>query len=688
MIHGPCGVLNPNSPCMADGVCTKGYPKQFREATAENIDGYPMYRRRDNTNHVIINGNVVDNRWIVPYNPYLTKKYNAHINVEICSSIKSIKYIFKYVYKGHDCAKVVFENNGQGSITWDEIKTFLDARYVSAPEAMWRLLEKKMHEKSHSIIRLPVHLPDMQPVYFYDDEERRALERAAQRNTMLTAWFELNRTDPEANRYLYADIPKHFVWKNNKWERRVRLGDRIVSRLYSVSPKDTERFHLRMLLFHVPGAKSFEELRTYDSVTMESFKEACRARNLLEDDGEWRDCLREASNFQMPAKLRQLFSFICVFCNPTSPLELWEEFKSYLCEDFAVHTSVQQSVNLALHNIADHLHAHNMTLTTIGLPEPATSHTYVNIDFYDLETEKQEGERLMAMLNPEQRSIFDAIMNAIQDVDEASPKTFCVNAFAGSGKSFLFNAIIRSVRGLGEIAVPVAWTGIAAIILEGGRTAHSRFKLPVPILENSSCSIRHNTEDGRFLKAAKIIIWDECTMTPHHALSAVDRLFRDLTGSDLPFGGKVFVLGGDWRQILPVAVHANRTTILETCLKNSPLWSIFKQFALIRNMRTEPDEKDFADWLLHLGNGTLTNNCRLGEDDVEIPEECVVRDSIVDEIFGSSITDMENLSEKAILCPKNEDSLKINEQVLKKLSGQNKTYFSADSIMCEDQEEQ
>ncbi|GBN27558.1 hypothetical protein AVEN_167654-1, partial [Araneus ventricosus] len=237
MIHGPCGVLNPNSPCMADGVCTKGYPKQFREATAENIDGYPMYRRRDNTNHVIINGNVVDNRCIVPYNLYLTKKYNAHINVEICSSIKSIKYIFKYVYKGHDCAKVVFENNGQ------------------------------------------VHLPDMQPVYFYDDEERRALERAAQRNTMLTAWFELNRTDPEANRYLYADIPKHFVWKNNKWERRVRLGDRIVSRLYSVSPKDTERFHLRMLLFHVPGAKSFEEFRTYDSVTMESFKEACRARN-------------------------------------------------------------------------------------------------------------------------------------------------------------------------------------------------------------------------------------------------------------------------------------------------------------------------------------------------------------------------------------------------------------------------
>ncbi|GBN09063.1 hypothetical protein AVEN_126257-1 [Araneus ventricosus] len=118
-------------------------------------------------------------------------------------------------------------------------------------------------------------------------------------------------------------------------------------------------------------------------------------------------------------------------------------------------------------------------------------------------------ERLMAMLNPEQRTIFDTVMNAIRDVDEASPKTFCVNAFTGPGKSFfflLFNAISRSVRGLGEIAVPVAWTRIAVIILEGGKTAHSRFKLLVSILDNSSSSIRHNTEDGRFLKAAKIII--------------------------------------------------------------------------------------------------------------------------------------------------------------------------------------
>ncbi|GBM80023.1 hypothetical protein AVEN_202536-1 [Araneus ventricosus] len=188
-----------------------------------------------------------------------------------------------------------------------------------------------------------------------------------------------------------------------------------------------------MLLFHVPGAKSFEELRTYESVTMDPFKDACSARNLLEDDGEWRNCLRE----------------------------YWMGLLGLLSNVKCKH------------------------VTSIGLPEPATSHSYVNIDFYDLETEIKEGERLMTMLNPEQHTISDAIMYEIRGVDEASSKTFPVKVFAGSGKCFSFNALIFSVRGLGEIAVPISWTDIAAIILEEGRTAHSRFKLPVHIFDNS-----------------------------------------------------------------------------------------------------------------------------------------------------------------------------------------------------------
>nr|KYP50064.1 hypothetical protein KK1_028219 [Cajanus cajan] len=100
MIHGPCGTLNPNSPCMKNGQCKKMYPKQFYQETRQGHDSYPQYRRRFN-HPVSVNRNVtIDNRWVVPYNPWLLLKYNYHINVEVCSSIKSIKYLYKYVYKG------------------------------------------------------------------------------------------------------------------------------------------------------------------------------------------------------------------------------------------------------------------------------------------------------------------------------------------------------------------------------------------------------------------------------------------------------------------------------------------------------------------------------------------------------------------------------------------------------------
>ncbi|XP_035211851.1 uncharacterized protein LOC118185980 [Stegodyphus dumicola] len=75
MIHGPCGELNRNSPCMSDGVCSKGFPKPFQAETKENVNGYPLYRRRDDGNFIVIKGHAIDNRWVVPYNPYLSKKY-------------------------------------------------------------------------------------------------------------------------------------------------------------------------------------------------------------------------------------------------------------------------------------------------------------------------------------------------------------------------------------------------------------------------------------------------------------------------------------------------------------------------------------------------------------------------------------------------------------------------------------
>ena len=89
------------------------------------------------------------NKWIVPYNPYLLLRYDCHLNVEVCTSIKAVKYLYKYTYKGPDRANMEVVN---------EVTEFLDARYVTAPEAAWRLFEFPMHARSHAVERLPVHL--------------------------------------------------------------------------------------------------------------------------------------------------------------------------------------------------------------------------------------------------------------------------------------------------------------------------------------------------------------------------------------------------------------------------------------------------------------------------------------------------------------------------------------------------
>ncbi|XP_057310254.1 uncharacterized protein LOC130648233 [Hydractinia symbiolongicarpus] len=148
-----------------------------------------MYHRPDNGRTVRIRNLDVDNRWVVPYNPFLCKKYMAHINLEACVSIKSVKYLYKYIYKGYDTAHIEINER----IDHDEVTTFLDARYVSAPEATWRLCEFPMHTQSHSIIRLPVHLPNHQQVFFREGNEAVAADRAENSKTMLTAWFQLNQ---------------------------------------------------------------------------------------------------------------------------------------------------------------------------------------------------------------------------------------------------------------------------------------------------------------------------------------------------------------------------------------------------------------------------------------------------------------------------------------------------------------
>ncbi|GBN64593.1 hypothetical protein AVEN_156439-1 [Araneus ventricosus] len=156
LMHGPCGIDNPGAPCMEAGQCKKMFPKEFRTETTMNVSVYPLYRRCP-SDTTFVRGREMDNRFVVPYNPYLLLKYDAPINVEVCTSLSAVKYIYKYIYKGFDCANMVLS---AGQVQYNEIENYIDARYVSAPEAMWRFLGSHMHDRSRAVMRLPVHLPN------------------------------------------------------------------------------------------------------------------------------------------------------------------------------------------------------------------------------------------------------------------------------------------------------------------------------------------------------------------------------------------------------------------------------------------------------------------------------------------------------------------------------------------------
>jgi len=116
-----------------------------------DVNGYPIYQRRDMGRTLLVHGVELDNRWVVPHNVYLLTKYYAHINVEVYNNIRVVKYLFKYVYKGHDHATVEIScqsDNGtkENVVEADEIKKNLDCRYVFALEVAWCIFKFDMHE--------------------------------------------------------------------------------------------------------------------------------------------------------------------------------------------------------------------------------------------------------------------------------------------------------------------------------------------------------------------------------------------------------------------------------------------------------------------------------------------------------------------------------------------------------------
>lgn len=183
--------------------------------------------------------------WVVPYNPFLSRIFGAHINVEYCNSLRSIKYICKYITKGSDQTAFGFENDN------DEVKLNENGRYISSSEAVWRIQAFPIQERFPTDFHLSVHLENGQCVYLNPNDSSRLTDMINNPpKTTLLAFFDLCKTDDFAKTLLYVDVPSYYVWENNRFERKkhginvngwpVIKRDQALGRVYTIYSNNTE----------------------------------------------------------------------------------------------------------------------------------------------------------------------------------------------------------------------------------------------------------------------------------------------------------------------------------------------------------------------------------------------------------------------------------------------------------------
>ncbi|PIN26452.1 DNA helicase PIF1/RRM3 [Handroanthus impetiginosus] len=671
MIYGPCGPYNPNASCMVDGKCSKHYPKKFNTQTTIDEDGFMSYRRRYGPrNVVIINGIEIDNRWVVPYNRDLLVLFNAHINVEKCDSPKLMKYMYKYICKGTDRATIVIENNvdnpqDNGLQVYrrvDEIKQYLDCRYVSAIKACWRIYEFELQRQNPTVERLQYHLPNQQFIVFP------------------------NKNFLEARTLTFVEFPTTFVWKRDKKEWAIRTRGKCIGRLPYAHSNSGEKYYLRMLLYKVSGAQSFADIRTFNGTIYPTFKEACSACGLLDDDNEWHQALSEASTWASPIKLHNMFSTMLMFSEITNPVNLWERHWRSMVDDFeyrvrrqlrdnSIHLSDEELKEWGLQKIEHILNTNGKTLGDFPpMPRP-TFQTFGNITNrlrpclmreeldYDDNVEEQSFHSYFSGLNNDQLRIYNAIIQAYED---KSGGLFFVNGSGGTGKTYLWKTIIAKFRSQKRIVLSIASSGIAALLLPGGRTAHSRFKIPFDLHEESRCPIDLNTELAEPIQEASLIIWDKAPMMHRHGFEAMKK----------PFGGKLCILGGDFKQILTMVTKGRRESIVAASLHKSEIWNQCKVIHLKTNMR------------LRKARGLLFDDG--GESDwIEIPEGFLIENvnnslmQLIDVTYqhlSDSYDDPTYLKGRVILAPRNSDVDEINSIMQSILPGEVQKFYSVDTV--------
>ncbi|VDB87754.1 unnamed protein product [Peniophora sp. CBMAI 1063] len=559
------------------------------------------------------------------------------------------QYLYKYIHKGPDYAKAEVLAPGEPRPPVNEIDDYFNSRYLTALVATWRILGYHITHKEPAVTGLPVHLPS--------DTSRRAYATRrgvpARSSSTLDHYFVRPR-----GTFVYRGAVRNFAdltyaeyWSifyttkfkdDNVAKPRffseygtiagrplmhvVQRKDEAVhvTRLHAARVSEGERFYLRRMLQLFP-AFSFDELRIVNRVSCTTYQEAGRATGMFEDEHEAKYAMAEAvAALKTPAQLRFLFLDLLVNDCMPSPIAIWNRFSAQLSRD---HVIWQQNdilgINAALQDLA------------------------------------RDATRRYRTFNGEQRAIFDEVAAAFHN---DTPLCIFIDGKAGRGKTFLLEAIIEYVRSHNQIAIATASTAHAALLYPGGQTMHSMFKIPVvqnnEFVESDITGADH--PQGELIQASRVVVVDEVPTANRAPLSCTEAVRRIVIDRpNVPFGGKIVLWSGDFRQTCPVVPSGSRRDIVEASIRSSPLWNLFS----------------FAAYVDALGDGA-------GPDvPILMLPIAHTEDDLINFTFPSDIIrDPVACHRRAILAPTNKQVSKYNAAVLRRVPGDARTYLSTDSI--------
>jgi len=609
----------------SDGTCDKRFPREagISSSMESFTDGAGFFHPKRP---------FPEDAFVVPYNRLVlgymishedTGYFCFHNNWDQCAGAHTLEYIFEYQHKGPDFTEISVEDAVRDISV--EFREYQRLRRIGLAEAIMRFLKMELVHNEPGVSEISVHLENEQfvalPENATDDEIR---SRLAAKETPLLRYF----WRPKDLAYVcltdyYSQYDLRSMCPNGKPPIKdtpprpiqpkyvVRRSKLHVCRLEFGSSMHVERYCLGLILRRFPRT-SFQDCRTVSGVVHKTFSCAAYALGIFSEYNEYEMCLRELINPNLEAwKAAQSahervhivgqvwkarVAFATMIMNGGAAPQLFNDYWFYLTRDALTRGEASDSTAQAwlLNWLKAELLKNQLNLEDVGLEDPSP------LDVNETVVRDHEKSRVtpstinkwvkaISQLDQYQRPIFEAVVHAVL-TPEFGQRLFYVDARAGCGKTFLCQCISAFLRSKNKIVLTSAPSALAASLHMAGTTCHKCFGLPVTNdRKKRTSSLGCRSYQGTALRLSDLLVIDEFSMLDILNFDCADRICRDVTTIDSPFGSKVVLCCGEFAQLPPVVPQGLRKDIIAASCISHPLWTKFSKFSLHHRWRNKDD---------------------------------------------------------------------------------------------------